>query len=292
MECNGNWQICGFSMGPAFYGTDSVMTINTTAYTNINSYLFAQPWSGDPTPQAPQNSWGMDTSNVVPVNSTHGVAYAWEIWRGASDGSIVNRGNAVVSVTLGPNTPIATRLGPLLTGPSAIQLGLLAAISDSTYIYTYSAGGPSGLIVGRVPVSNDAAFTASNYQFLTYNSNPSAAASWVSSGIPASSSNTYGMTSGSAGGGFGCGVYGSAFYNNYLNKYMLVCDADMWFMNFFIADNPWGPWSTQYQLLNGGWEGYGTMAHPEFSPGGSHKELYVSQGPDGPFNMFKVTFDY
>ena len=152
-------------MGPAFYGTSSVLTIDTDGVTNVNDNDFLQPWSDDTAPLAPQTGWGMDTSNVAAINDTHGVAYGWEIWRGASDGSIVDRGVAVASITLGDTKPIATRVGPLLTGPDAIQLGLLATLRDGDYIYTYSIGGSSNLIIGRVPAS-DSVFDLSQYTFL------------------------------------------------------------------------------------------------------------------------------
>lgn len=289
MECAGDWQVCGFSMGPAFYGTDSVMTINTTGATNVNDRLFATAWSDDPTPVAPQTGWGMDTTNIAALNSTTGVAYAWEIWRGAPDNSIVNRGNAIVAVTLGETGPIATRTGPLLTGPDAIQLGLITILSDGGYVYSYSVGGPSGVIIGRVSTANDAAFDASQYEFLEYSTSNSTTWSKPSTNIPADTTTTYGAATVQSG-GFGCSVYGSIIYSAYLNKYILFCSAYMWFMNFYTSDTPYGPWSGQYQLLND-WEGYGLMAHPEYSSADG-KDLYISFGPNGPFYMFKVTFDY
>lgn len=285
MECSnsagqGDWQVCGFNMGPAFYGTDSVMTIDTDGVTNVANNNFLAPWSGDPTPQAPQNSWGMDTSNVAAINDTHGVAYAWEIWRGASDGSAVDRGNAVAAITLGQTMPTATRIGALLTGPDKIGLGLNGIINAEGYIYIYSYGGPSKLMVSRVK-ADDSVFDATQYQTLSYSSQ-----SWVG-GIPEKTDNTYGMKS--SDNQFSCATYGSAFYSNYLNKYVIICNIYMAATNMYVSDTPYGPFTGPYMLLSG-INGYGSMAHPEYSPGGSHKELYFSLGPNSKFHMYKVNF--
>lgn len=189
------------------------MTVNTTGIAHVQDNDFVTAWSGDAKPVAPQTAFGMDTS----INSTHGVAYAWEIWRGASDGSFVNRGNAVVSVTLGAKKPIATRRGPLLTGPHALALGMLAILRDGDFIYTYSIGGPSGIIIGRVKAS-DAVFSASAYSFLKAGS----VSTWVTPGsIPNATTTAYGMTTLNSGGKFSCNVYGSVFFNAYLGKYVM-----------------------------------------------------------------------
>ncbi|KAK7520869.1 uncharacterized protein IWZ02DRAFT_433285 [Phyllosticta citriasiana] len=287
-QCLPDWTACGFAMGPAFYGTGDVMTVNTSAVQNAQDWNFALPWSGDPAPQAPQTAWGMDTSNVAAVNDTHGIAYACEIWRGASDGSYVDRGNAVVAVTLGATKPIATRMGPLLSGPNAVQMGLLSILRDGDYIYSYSMGGPTGIVVGRVKAGDDA-FDATKYQFLQAND----FTNWGTPGtIPPGSTTQFGMKTAEGSGKFACNVYGSVFYSNYFQKYVMICTIYMSFTNMYVADNPWGPWSSQYSLLSGWGAGYGSHAHPEYSPNGSHKELYLSQGPNGPFNLFKLKFDF
>ena len=36
MMCSDDYTVCGFAMGPAMYGTDDVMTINTTGISQIN----------------------------------------------------------------------------------------------------------------------------------------------------------------------------------------------------------------------------------------------------------------
>ncbi|KAJ9618793.1 hypothetical protein H2204_012925 [Knufia peltigerae] len=290
MFCKGGAQPCGFSMGPAFYGTDDVMTVNTTGINSVSDNEFVRPWSGDEGIQPPFKIWGMDTSNVVAINETHGVAYAFEIWRNGPDGSFENRGNAVASVTLGDDRPIATRVGPLLTGPDAIQLGLLAILRDGDYVYIYSEGGPSNTIVGRVAASDDV-FDADNYEFLQFGTNDT----WVP-GIPSKDTQAVGMTTASRQGHFACGVYGSVVFNNYLNKYMILCGQWLVAVYIYTSDTPWGPWSEQYLLMNGGIAGgsYGQMIHTEYSPDGdgSDKSWYFSMGPNSYFNMFKVTFDY
>ncbi|ETN45660.1 uncharacterized protein HMPREF1541_09493 [Cyphellophora europaea CBS 101466] len=285
MMCTPDYTVCGFAMGPAFYGTDDVMTINTDGVTHVNNNDFLQAWAGDAQPQKPQTSWGMDTSNVAAINDTHGVAYARQIWRGAPDGSFNDQGNVVAAITLGDTQPVATRMGPLLTGPDVVEMGLLAIMRDGDYIYIYSMGGPSKITVSRVHASDDV-FDSTKYESLEYGS----ATEW-SAGIPGKTDDKYGMTTANPGGQFGCSVYGSAFYNNYLKKYTIICNVYMSFTNMYTSDTPYGPWSVEYPLLSG-WNGYGSHAHPEYSPGGSHKEIYFSQGPNQKFNMFKVTFGY
>ena len=105
-------------MGSAIYGMDDVMTINTTVITRIHNNDFLTPWEGDPKPEPPINFWGIDTSNIAAIIETHGLAYGYEIWRGA--GKDIPQGNAVAPITFGRDKPIATRLGPLLTVPKAI----------------------------------------------------------------------------------------------------------------------------------------------------------------------------
>lgn len=293
MMCGTEWQTCGFSMGTAFYGTSDPNTINASATTNIADYQFAAPAFYDPKPVAPQFTYGMDTSNVAEINSTTGIAYVWEITRGGKGSPYVDHGAGVVAVTLGATQPIATRTGPLMTGPDSVQLGLLAIMRADNYIYNYNQQGPTGnIIVGRVEASN-AAFDASNYEFLTFASSTSSSPTWVS-GIPAiADAAQYGMSTSESGGRFACEQYGSVFWNNYFEKYMLMCNLYMDNTYFYLADNPWGPWGTSYKLFDdNGWLGYGVSAHPSYSPDGNHKELYFSQGPNVELHTFKITFDY
>ena len=288
MWCDFDYTICGFAMGPALYGTDDVMTINATGVTHIYKNDFLKPWSGDPEPELPSKFWGMDTSNVAAINDTHGVVYGFEVWRGT--GVDVRRGNAVAWVTLGEDMPIATRVGPLLTGPNAIEMGILAILRDGGYIYIYSAGGPSRLIVTRVLASAYAIFDASQYQSLEYGSDNV----W-SNTIPSANTTQYGMTTKQKNSKFSCLNYGSIFYSNYFNKYIIICNIYMVATNMYVSDTPWGPWSSEYGLLRG-WRGYGSMVHPWASSGeggaigGSHREVWFSQGPNTGFHMFRVDF--
>ena len=80
-------------------------------------------------------------------------------------------------------------------------------------------------------------------------------------------------------------------WSNYFDKYMLFCDLLENEFNFYTADRPEGPWSEEYRLISSV-EGYGSMVHPEYSEGGSHKALYVSMGPDAEFDIWRVEFGY
>jgi len=288
MMCGNDIDTCGFSYGPAFYGTDDVMVVNTTGIDYVQSNDFSKPWSGDKAPQSPWRSWGMYSSNIAPINSTHGVVYATQFWRNAPDGGTKARGNTVSSVTLGKNKPIATRKGPLLTDANAVSLGLLAILRDKDYVYIYSGGGPSKVMVGRVPASDDV-FDKSNYEFLKADTNDT----WIP-GIPDADSMEVGATTANPSGQFDCDVWGSVVYNNYLGKYVMLCGLYLEFVNMHIADTPWGPWSARYAIASGGnlTGSYGAMMHPEYSPGGSGKSWYFSIGPNYEFHMYKVTFDY
>lgn len=293
MMCRSEETICGFDMGPAFYGTGHVSVIDAAAYTSISGYSFAVAWPGDPKPVLPQTSYGMDTSNIAQINATTGVAYVWEITRGAPDGSHVDQGAGIVAVTLGSDKPIASRVGPLLTGPESVQLGLMAIINAGGYIYNYNQQGPFGnILVGRVK-ADQSAFDAQNYEYLIFPSNSTSATQWIR-GIPAAKdAANYGMRTSESTGRFTCGQYGSVTWSIYFSKYMLMCNLYLNFTFFYLADNPWGPWNGGYKLLSdSGWLGYGVDAHPQWSPRGKENVLYFSQGPNGPFNMFKVTFNY
>lgn len=230
----------------------------------------------------------MYTSNVTEINSTHGVAFAWQAWRGASDGSMIDCGNAVASITLGSDKPIAQRVDPLLTGPDSIALGLLAILRDARYIYTYSGGGPSNIIVGRV-AADDSVFNATKHEFLKHNTLDT----WSSS-IPVRGDFSFGATTTNSDGKFGCDVYGSVFYNSYLNKYIMLCSVYMIYVNIYTSDTPYGPWSAEYRVTSSGNDGllpgsYGAHAHPQYGDG---KEWYFSIGPNSVFQVFKVTFGY
>ncbi|KAK5452068.1 hypothetical protein LTS15_007791 [Exophiala xenobiotica] len=289
MMCGDDLALCGFSMSPAFYGTEDVMLVNTTGITNVAENNFVQPWSGDKNLSAPWKNWGMYTSNVAPINSTHGVVYGWEHWRNGPGAGSLNRGNSVSAVTLGDDRPVATRIGPLLTGPAAIQIGLLAILRVDDYIYVYSGGGPSHTTVGRVNASDDV-FDADKYEFLKFGTNDT----WIS-GIPSNATKDIGAMIEDDEEADLCGVWGSVVYNNYLNKYLMLCGHYSETVDMYTSDTPWGPWRGSYQIAAGGnFSGsYGMMMHPEYSPSGeSDKSWYFSLGPNWAFNMYKVTFDY
>lgn len=289
MMCGDDLALCGFSMSPAFYGTDDVMLVNTTGIKNVAENNFVQPWSGDQKFSQPWKNWGMYTSNVAPINSTHGVVYGWEHWRNGPGASYLNRGNSVSAVTLGDDRPVATRVGPLLTGPHAIMLGLLAILRVDDYIYVYSGGGPSHTTVGRVNASDDV-FDADKYEFLKFGTNDT----WIS-GIPSNTTKEVGAMIENNEEADLCGVWGSVVYNNYLNKYIMLCGHYSETVDMYTSNTPWGPWRGSYQIAGGGnFSGsYGMMMHPEYSPSGkSHKSWYFSLGPNWEFNMYKVTFDY
>lgn len=286
MDCPPDYTVCGFSMGPAMYDTTGDFTMNTKGIANINDALFASNYSTDGTPQdSGCSAWGMDNSNIAAINDTAGVVYSWEMYRGCTDNPAgVNKGLAVSLVTIGDDFPVATRLGPLLTDGSAVQVGLLAVLAAENYIYSYTVSG-SNVLVGRVRPANNAPFSADNYEFLS-----SDGQTWVP-GIPsAADAGNFNMVT-SQQGGWGCSVYGSAMYSNYFNQYMLFCDDYENFFNFYTSDTPYGPWSDQYQIIKGV-QGYGSMVHPGYSPGGSNKVLYISQGPNTVFDVWKVTFGY
>lgn len=288
MECDGDPYICGFSMGPAFYGTDDVMQINLTAYDSIDDYTFAQPWSGDTPLTVAGSIYGMDTSNVVHYNSTHGIGYAYEIIR---ESESLNLGNAVFFVTLGEDRPIATRIGPLLTNNETVQMGLLGVMRVGNYIYNYHVATEYQVIVGRVP-ANMSAFDADAYEYLTHESALSDDPVWVP-GVPLQAdAASYGMKANSSNSNFVCQTYGSIFFNNYFKRYMMFCSLDLLWGYFYLAENPWGPWSEPYTIINEGLTGYGLEVHPSYSPNGDHSELYVSIGQGGVFYMYKLSFYY
>ncbi|KAH0361009.1 hypothetical protein KCU65_g9008, partial [Aureobasidium melanogenum] len=291
MMC-GTWDKCGFSMGAAFYGTKDVSVIDAAAHANVGDFTFASSWHGDPKPEPPQSQYGMDTSNTVPINDTTGIAYVWEITRGALDGSISNQGAGVVAVSLGKTQPIATRVGPLLTGPDSVALGLFANIRAQQYIYNYVQQGPFGnIIVGRVK-AGEAAFRADQYEYLVFPPDNKTGPVWKH-GIPAADdASQYGMRTAESNGRFTCQQYGSVIWSDYFKRYMLMCNLYLDFLFFYLAENPWGPWTRGYKLLSddSGWLGYGVSAHPSYST--KDNELYFSQGPNGPLNMFKLTFHY
>ncbi|KAG4436532.1 hypothetical protein IFR05_007970 [Cadophora sp. M221] len=266
----------GFSMGAAFYSTRTdILKVDTKDIKNVNDWDFAKAHSSDPPPQGNTPFWGMDTSNVAEVSPGVGVGFVWEIWRAVS-GEYVDRGAGIIKVTLGSKVPLANRTGPLITGPDGIQVGIMTILNAEGYIYTYSNGGPSGLIIGRSKLGN--AFDATKYEFLK------TTGKWVP-GIPKSNDMSYGVQ-----GNVHSDGQGSIMYSNYFRKYMLFTGAYGYYMNFYTSDTPYGPWSGQYGVA--GQVGYGVNVHLEFSPGGSHRVLYISSGAGDGIMMYKLEFKY
>lgn len=305
LQCNnllgqGDWRVCGFAGGPAFYGTSSPLLLDASGYPYLQDYDFAVPWTGQPNPDPPTTvaQWASatDISNIVGLNDTHGLAYIYAAIRGG--GVTTAFGPSILSVTLGPNNPIGTRLGPVWADDTAIEIGGIAALNAGDgYIYSYATGISNGygyydLIVGRAP-ADDRVFSPANHMFML---KPQSAADaqtprWVH-GIPtAANMSLYGMWNPQQGSVFSCNTYGSALYNNYFGKYMIGCTQYELHTNFYLGDTPWGPWTAGYNVLNVAGD-YGISINQEWSPGGSDQTLYLSQSPDGPFGTWKLTFNY
>ncbi|KIW21659.1 hypothetical protein PV08_02239 [Exophiala spinifera] len=290
MQCGSNVMTCGFATAPGWYGTSDVMLVNTANKSSLAD--FNKPWSGDPQP--PNGAiWGMWSSNVAPINETHGVIYARAYWRNGPYGNTPKvLGNTVSSVTLGPNGPIATRVGPFLTSADYLYLGVLCILRDGNYIYQYSGGGPSNIRITRVPATDDV-FDASKYEYLVYNTTNT----WAP-GLPLLNSTDAGaLVIRPSTTQFSCGgSWGSVVYNRYLAKYLMLCGQWMVDVNMYVSDTPWGPWSSRYKIASGGkFQGaYGSMIHPEYSPlaDGSDKSWYFSIGPNKEFFMYRVDFGY
>ena len=295
MQCGPSLEICGFSMGPAFYGTTSVMAIDTGSTTQVQDNTFLTPWHEDLGPPEEFGSWtwGMDTSNIAALNDTHGIAYGRQSWRSTQFTEQIDQGNAVAIISLGDDKPLATRQGPLLTGPDKIALGLLAILRVEDYIYIYSIGGPTNLMIGRVLATESTIFNASSYEFLFYDPS-SITETWIPHVVPDHTSYSYGARTSNPSGIFGCEVYGSVFYNTYLGQYILLCSMYMTYVNMYVSDTPWGPWSEEYSVTMAGMDGlevgsYGAMAHPEFGDG---ETWWFSIGPNVGFQVFRVEFGY
>jgi len=83
---------------------------------------------------------------------------------------------------------------------------------------------------------------------------------------------------------------GSIMYSNYFKKYILFTGTMGWNMNFHTSDTPYGPWSDEYGIMTT--HCYGVNVHPEMSPDGDHKVLYVSSGIGNVITMYKLEFDF
>ena len=264
-------------MGAAYYADPSnMLRVDMKNITNVYGKDFAQPYAGDPAPdpKGPTPFWGMDTSNVAEVTPGVGIGFVWEIWR-SPEGPYEDRGSGIIRVTLGEVQPIADRTGPLITGPDGLQVGLMTIMIAEGYLYTYSNGGPTGIIIGRVAVAD--AFDATKYEFLKTDG------TWVQ-GIPKSTDMSYGIQ-----GKIHSDGQGSIMWSNYFKKYLLFTCAFGQVMNFYTSDTPYGPWSDEYYLLQV--PGYGVNVHPELSPDGNHQVLYISSGAENIITMYKIEFN-
>ncbi|CZS91454.1 uncharacterized protein RCO7_07082 [Rhynchosporium graminicola] len=242
-------------MGAAFYALDgNILAVDTKDILNVNDNKFAKPDPSDEKLPA-GDFYGMDTSNVAEV--TPGVGIGFVIFRNATGGDEVDRGSGIIRVTLGTTVPIATRVGPLITGADGIQVGITSILAAEGYIYVYTNYGPNGLMVGRAKCAS--AFSASSYKFRT------TFGSWVT-GIPTTSN-----------------------MNNY-GSYMFFVGGYGYDMSFHTSDAPYGPWSDEYRVAEA--VGYGIDVHLEFSPDGDHSVLYVSSGAADGITMRKIEFRY
>ncbi|KAH7412838.1 hypothetical protein BKA64DRAFT_702953 [Cadophora sp. MPI-SDFR-AT-0126] len=272
----------GFCMGAAWYANpNNILEVDTKDCSNVAHWDFAKPHESDPKPCGDTKHWGMDTSNIAEVEHGVGIGFVWEIWRNTT-GKEVNRGLGIIRVTLGKNAPVAERVGPLVTGPDELQVGLMTIINAEGYIYTYSNAGLTGIVVGRAKLAE--AFDASKYEFLRGDGR------WVR-GIPKRNDIGYGIqTIGKNQNKIHSNNQGSIMYNKYLRKYMLFTCMFGHATNFYMSETPYGPWTTEYRLLDNT-PGYGINVHPEMSE--DHRVLYISSGTmQNVISMWKVEFGY
>lgn len=232
----------------------------------------------------------MDTTNTAQVGPGTGICFAWEIHR-KPDGSYKDIGNAMLKVTLGPEMPVASRFGPLVTGPDRIQLGIMTIFNPNIrntphadgYIYIYCIGDGiwDSVIVGRAPV--ESAFDLGTYQFMK------ATGEWDAKGIiPQRGDTSYGMQGSPI-----SNSQGSIVYNDYLGKYMLFCGTFARQASFYLSDTPIGPWSQNYPLLEShDAMRYGVNVHPDLLPQSNGQELLLSWGTNVVLTMYKLTFNY
>jgi len=231
----------------------------------------------------------MDTTNTAQVGPGTGICFAWEIHR-KPDGACKDIGNAVLQVRLGPDKPIATRIGPLITGPDKLQIGIMTVFNPNIrstphadghiYMYCIGSGIWDSVIVGRAPVA--AAFDPGTYQFMK------TSGEWDAPGVISQKGDTsYGMAGSPV-----SNSQGSIMYNAYLGKYMLFCGTMGHQASFYLADTPWGPWSKNYPLLESKEMRYGVNVHPDLLPGSDGREILVSWGTNVVQTMYKLTFNY
>jgi hypothetical protein len=273
----------GFSDTAAFYATpNDILRVDMKNITNVLNHQFGKPWPGDeaPDPKSATPDWGIGTSNVVEVEDGIGIAWVWEAWRD-KNGVYVERGAGIMKVSLGVLMPVGNRIGPLVSGPSSLQVGMMTILKADGYVYVYSQGGssPTGVVVGRAKLSS--AFSASAYEFQKTDG------AWVY-GIPLANDTSYGMSR--KGGFIHSDGMGSVMWSNYFRKYFMFVCAYGNDMNFYTSDRPYGPWSEEYNMLHV--LGYGIGVHLQWSPGGdgSHRKIYISGGWDNVITVYEVNF--
>ncbi|KAF8865582.1 hypothetical protein BDZ45DRAFT_668541 [Acephala macrosclerotiorum] len=89
----------------------------------------------------------------------------------------------MLRVTLGEEVPVVNWTRPLVTGPGGLQVWLMTVLNAEGYIYTYTNGGATGIVVGRALLVNG--FDSSKYEFLKTDG------TWVT-GILSSNDTSYG----------------------------------------------------------------------------------------------------
>jgi hypothetical protein len=72
------------------------------------------------------------------------------------------------------------------------------------------------------------------------------------------------------GGQFGCCAYGSVFYSDDREQYVIICDIYENFVNMYTTSTAYSPWSAEYGLTNSNRDAYvagsyGSMVHTEYS---------------------------
>ncbi|TVY65638.1 hypothetical protein LSUE1_G006974 [Lachnellula suecica] len=271
----------GLSTGPSFYVTqDEMLRVDMGEITNLNNVLLAPPAASDPAPTNPWPFLGLSTGNAVEVSPGIGLGFVWEISRNTS-GTGPDRGLGMYRATLGDETPIGNRTGPLIAGPDALPVGIMTIMAAEGYVYTYTnKNGPDGIVVGRAVVAD--AFNPNAYEFLNLKG------TWVQ-GIPsyADAKLNYGVAGDVVPISYG---QGSAMWSNYLEKYMLFTGELGSAMMFYTSETPYGPFAGPYVIETV--LGYGVNVHPFWSPDGSHKTLYISSGWNNTIHMYKLDFDY
>jgi hypothetical protein len=165
-ECSSDWTICGFSMGPAFYGT-SVLTVDTTNIAEVQNNDFLTAWTRGPRPHVPTDSLrqghlkrGGDQPHAW--SSIYMADLARRIGRQYREPQEHSRQHHARSDEADRDAG-----GAAAHWPHATALGLLATLRDGAYLYTYPIGdwGLSNIVICRV-AADDLVFDAAQYECL------------------------------------------------------------------------------------------------------------------------------